>query len=532
MTDTITESFCERCGTRYAFEQNAERRRGGIGRVRVLTRGLKNYVANDGMPMSEAMAAAQHDEARTGVSRQLDAFHRTFNFCMSCRQYTCASCWNEKVGECLSCAPDLSREVLPAPFPDLPLGGPLVGAGLAPDDRAEEPGAWPTADLDRAPVVGAEAVGAEAVGAEAVGAEAVGAVAAFPTDGGRPEEPAAAVPLAITSAVPSGAGEDVLTATELEEIEMALAAGHPVSAAPAAAPTPETVEPAAAPVSEPMLQPVAAQPAEVAAAAAAEPGTGPEPLSVAAEPAAEQQAAVAAEPAAEQQAAVAAEPAAEQQAAADPGERVTAAQQQTRSLLRRFRPARPPVGAGSTAATPLAAAAIQQDGTAPAIVEPVATPVAVDLTAEPVPEPAAQPGPGATPEAASVDGPVSTGQATNALAPADTIEQPTWRIVAPETSPTPGATWPDAPAWPTPEPGATPPGLVPGSAAAPWASRLATARPEPTSVWAASSEEVLAAPGPAAASGSGVPAVQACVSCGLSLSANARFCRRCGSRQG
>jgi hypothetical protein len=78
MTDTITESFCERCGTRYSFEQNAEHRRGRIGRVRVLTRGLKNYVANDGMPMSEAMAAAQHDEARTGVSRQLDA-HKTFN---------------------------------------------------------------------------------------------------------------------------------------------------------------------------------------------------------------------------------------------------------------------------------------------------------------------------------------------------------------------------------------------------------------------------------------------------------------------
>jgi len=94
MTDTITESFCERCGTRYSFEQNAEHRRGRIGRVRVLTRGIKNYVANDGMPMSEAIAEAQHDEARMGVSRQLDAFHRTFNFCMSCRQYTCANCWN------------------------------------------------------------------------------------------------------------------------------------------------------------------------------------------------------------------------------------------------------------------------------------------------------------------------------------------------------------------------------------------------------------------------------------------------------
>jgi hypothetical protein len=50
-------------------------------------------------------------------------------------------------------------------------------------------------------------------------------------------------------------------------------------------------------------------------------------------------------------------------------------------------------------------------------------------------------------------------------------------------------------------------------------------------LWAASAQEVLARPtgiGPAVA-----PAgVQPCSSCGLSLSATARFCRRCGTRQG
>jgi hypothetical protein len=47
-------------------------------------------------------------------------------------------------------------------------------------------------------------------------------------------------------------------------------------------------------------------------------------------------------------------------------------------------------------------------------------------------------------------------------------------------------------------------------------------------IWAASSRDVVAAPGSATA-----PAgVQGCVSCGLSLSATARFCRRCGTRQG
>jgi ribosomal protein L40E len=50
-------------------------------------------------------------------------------------------------------------------------------------------------------------------------------------------------------------------------------------------------------------------------------------------------------------------------------------------------------------------------------------------------------------------------------------------------------------------------------------------------LWAASAQEVLARPAnlPAAAVTTGV---QPCSSCGLSLSATARFCRRCGTRQG
>ena len=126
MTDTITESFCERCGTRYSFEKAAKRGRGGIGCVRVATRGLKNFVANDGMPMTQAIAVARDDEDRAAVSRQLEAFHKTFNFCMTCRQYTCANCWNEKAGECLTCSPGLVQEVLPAAFPNLPIAGPVA----------------------------------------------------------------------------------------------------------------------------------------------------------------------------------------------------------------------------------------------------------------------------------------------------------------------------------------------------------------------------------------------------------------------
>jgi ribosomal protein L40E len=514
MTDTITESFCERCGARYAFEQNAEHRRGGIGRVRVLTRGLKNYVANDGMPMSEAMAAAQHDEARTGVSRQLDAFHRTFNFCMSCRQYTCANCWNAKVGECLTCAPDLSREVLPAPFPDLPLDGPAHGDGQAPDEGTVVSAGWPTADLARLAVVGAEAATSDA------GPSGETAAVALPEAPG----PIQAVGLIQAVGPPPAAPDGELTATELAAIESALAAGHPVDepaaeldVAPAAQPEPAVVEAAETPVATPTTEPTPV--------AAAEPDLESAAIELAA--AVPLVAAVAPEPGA-QPARMEPQPAVVQPV--EPAERATAAQQQTRSLLRRFRPAHRPAEVGpdaasaAAAATAATAATRRDDGTL-AAVEPAPVPATEEMAAA-----AAEPTP--QPELAAPPVPEPPAVAADAPAPADAIEQPTWRLTAPEAPVTPPASWPDAPAWPTAEPGSTQAGPLPGSAAAPWASRLATARPEPTSVWAASSQEVLAAPGPSAATRAGTPAIQACVSCGLSLSANARFCRRCGSRQG
>ena len=104
MTEILTESFCERCGTRYTFETAAPRR-SRIGRVRVATRGLRNYVMQDESSFSEAMADARSDEERSATTHQLDAFHKTFNFCMTCRQYTCGNCWNTADGRCLTCAP-------------------------------------------------------------------------------------------------------------------------------------------------------------------------------------------------------------------------------------------------------------------------------------------------------------------------------------------------------------------------------------------------------------------------------------------
>ena len=103
MSEILTESFCERCGTRYTFE--AARPKIRLKGVKTLSRGLKNFVLSDDTSMDEAMAAARSEADRETTAHQLDAFHKTFNFCLSCRQYTCPNCWNEVEARCQSCAP-------------------------------------------------------------------------------------------------------------------------------------------------------------------------------------------------------------------------------------------------------------------------------------------------------------------------------------------------------------------------------------------------------------------------------------------
>src|ERR1035437_1127973 len=127
MTEILTESFCERCGTRYTFEA-AIRKKRRIGKLKVLSRGLKNYVLSDDASLDEALAEARSDEQREVSGGQLDAFHQTFQFCMAGRQYTCSNCWNEAEGRCLSCAPlSTGAGPLRSPLDDL-----LAGGGMAP----------------------------------------------------------------------------------------------------------------------------------------------------------------------------------------------------------------------------------------------------------------------------------------------------------------------------------------------------------------------------------------------------------------
>lgn len=106
MTEILTESFCERCGTRYTFEPVKARRK-PLSRIGTLGRGIRHFVSEPGSSLDEAFAVARSEQEQRSTANALEAFHRTFNFCLSCRQYTCADCWNTVEGRCLSCAPTL-----------------------------------------------------------------------------------------------------------------------------------------------------------------------------------------------------------------------------------------------------------------------------------------------------------------------------------------------------------------------------------------------------------------------------------------
>jgi hypothetical protein len=644
MAEILTESFCERCGSRYTFEAGAGRRR-GLGRIRTLSRGVKNFVANDDASFSDAMALARDEDERKASLQQLDAFHQTFNFCLTCRQYTCRNCWNSAAGECLSCAPDLSREVLPAAFPDLTVVGPETAvadfAESSPPSLA--PTAWPSTDVrveaappptvaapgppasSAAPDVAAEseaAVVAEsktAVVAEAalaapsevppaveilITAEAAPAAEILPTietafqaeavpafaaeaevEAGLEAVEARPAEAAAASAFGSPDESDLeLTATELAAVEGAL--NRQVSRAESAAVASTTA--GAVPAAETTVtgpdEPVLGGQAETRRffqrfrLRRGRSATTVSPIPMAATdetaaitPAPTLDATTNAAPAPEPElvavevAAVLPEPAPEPEsvavgvAAAAP-ETMLAPEQELELVAVEVAAAAPeaeqelePVAVEITAAAPEAVPEPEPVEVAAAAPEPVPEPEPVEVAAaapEAVPEPepveVAAAAPEAVPEpepvevAATAPEPVPEPEPVEVAAavrvpepepepkpqPVDVVKQPTWRMVAPDGTAA-GEAEPAPPIWTTPATVTRRPAEPMPTAG--WASRVATARPVESPVWVASSRDVVAAARPGVAAPVGI---HSCISCGLSLSANARFCRRCGSRQG
>jgi hypothetical protein len=439
MPEILTESFCERCGTRYTFESTAPKPR--MGRFKTLSKGLKNFVLDDDTSLDDALAAARNEESREATSEQLDAFHKTFNFCMSCRQYTCANCWNDAEGQCLTCSPVAGRglstawsrgeESSPA-WPAQAIERPGIEAVAWPvaDRRRPEPEPtpveepWPLAALEGRVPAAEEPAEVEAV------AEAEPEVFAEPAFEEEPAAPAASSGGGLLGRFRPGQSLDEALAAYEASLEAAEPPPAPAWAQAEPEPEPEPVWPEAAP--EP-----------------AWPEAAPEPVWAEAEPEPE------------------------------------------------------PVWAEATPEEPAAAEPL--DGGWPER----------DRIAWPEPEPEPEPVAWTAPEPEPATRPAE-----------DIVEVPTWHVVAPDNAPVNGhptdALRPAAANRPEPQ--------WPGQSAESFLAARLAARKAGDDMWAASSIDVL---GPAPSGGPGIPVgVQACVSCGLSLSATARFCRRCGTRQG
>ena len=536
MPEILTESFCERCGTRYTFESAAPKVK--LKGLKVMSRGLRNFVMSDDSSMDEAMAAARNETDREQTSQQLDAFHKTFNFCMNCRQYTCGNCWNEAEGRCLSCAPNLGGDIMPAPFGNVGAGGAMT---LSDTETIEvrdrnghevasiaEPMAWPTSDLMREAEVEATPPWSEMT-AEPTWAEA----AVKPEI----EEAEAELRNEFEAAEAELRSEFEVEAQSDAEVEAESDAAFELEAEPAAAADDvaaldEVEEPfdfaarleaVSGPItpSAPLDTDVEVEP-DVATTEAAPPSPAIPPV------------------------------AATGQEISD--DRAAAAAAKTTDLFQRLRPGQnlddeiaayerahaagvtEPIGAPEPPVTPpvpepepepIAASA------EPIYPEPEPAPVEMFAPVEPV---TAEPGPHPEPIPAAAQ-----------LEPepepeprADYIPQPTWQTFAPDMPTTDGV-----PAAPVQQPTQPPADAIAASAEPQWPSnpewpqrgndaglpflgRPAAGTGGIEALWAASAQEV-ARVAPAAKVTGGV---QPCVSCGLSLSATARFCRRCGTRQG
>jgi hypothetical protein len=639
MPEILTESFCERCGTRYTFESAGPTKARRLGRFKTLSKGLKNYVMSDDTSLDEALAAARNDDERELTAQQLDAFHATFNFCMTCRQYTCGNCWNQAEGRCLTCAPHLGHEIMPAPFPDMPQ--------LATDHVQFDASAWPTTDLATEHGNGAaladpstdelepefdlsarlaqfagERNGDAHVVEEPAGAAETGPVAELAADDVAP--PDWVLPRNVAPATEDEPGTDFASTAPETPVADDLAFDQP---------------------SEVEFQEAAPTPAAEAEFEAATPTLAAEPEFEAAAPtlAAEDEPVVAEAPAAESVVAASPTPeapsagpemvASDEVAPVSIDDRAAAAERQTSSLLAKFRPGQnidaeldafeasladepdaavdhaaeqePAIDAAAAAveaapepepepvafdvpapAEPVPAAEFQPEPiAAQAARAPEPEPVVADAPAGPEPEPvvgAVPPAAEAEPEPIAVAPPAAESEpepiaaepepepepiaaepervaASATVEPepepeaarSDVVEQPTWRITAPDPI-VPPVIPPAAPPTPPPPPAqahvppaasaqpASPPDATsdpqwpatpqwPGASAdvSFLAERVAARSAATDALWAASARDVVAQT-PASVVGG----VQPCANCGLSLSATARFCRRCGSRQG
>jgi hypothetical protein len=161
MPEALTESFCERCGTRYEFTAPTELNR--MAKTRGLISGLKNYIMSQDA-LGDAVGDAMRSEEEALASQQLEAFHESFNFCINCRQYTCLNCWNDDAGRCRTCVPVAGTDDLLERFehsfhaqhPEIAAAAVQAEMEQAEINRRLGLEHWPSEDLGHAGANGAE----------------------------------------------------------------------------------------------------------------------------------------------------------------------------------------------------------------------------------------------------------------------------------------------------------------------------------------------------------------------------------------
>ena len=528
MAETLTESFCERCGTRYEFQ--APTRLNPLRKTRGLFGGLKNYLTSQDA-LSDAMSDAMRSEEDDLASAQLDAFHESFNFCIDCRQYTCVNCWNDDAGRCRSCAPIPGTDDLAERLAASAVAAPAIAEDeLAQDDIQRRLGmeAWPTSDLPTD----------QAIASNGHPIESWPAAEALPVEP-QPEP-------VLAEAEPEPEPEPVVAEVEYEPEPEPVVAEVQYEPEPFIAEVELEPEPVVAEVAfEPELEPVIAEVVPEPEPVIAEVEPEPWPVEAELEP----------EPIAAE---VAPEPEPE---LVRPPLRVVAWDEDSAYQVVRPEPIVPepepePVAAevefepiaAEVEPEPIAAEAEEEPVAAEAEEEPVAAeaeeePVAAEAEEEPV---AAEAEPEPEPVAAEAE-PEAVIEEPTPIRPPRRLAPISETILDFPTQPTQGAPVADdraAAVADSPElaarraqldslglgdPGQGP--IAPDRSQIPYRSRGAAVSPAELarlaslqgSFWEASAREVAGA--------AGHVGVQSCGQCGLSLSANARFCRRCGTRQ-
>jgi hypothetical protein len=512
LAETLTESFCERCGTRYEFK--APTRLNPLRKTRGLFGGLKNYLTSQDA-LGDAIGDAMRSEEESLASAQLEAFHETFNFCINCRQYTCLNCWNDADGRCRTCAPiagtdDLAERLAASlasaapvptpssPLPDLGAAIPLNGGSAADSSSA---GAWPTSDLS-------EPVQAASTEAWPVEDQTWPATEVEPQLELEPVVAAFEPEAAVAEVEPEAEFEPVVA-----EVEPVVAEVEPE---PELEPVVAEVEPVVAEVEpEPDFEPVVAAFEPEAAVAEVEPEPESEPVVAEVEPEPEFEPVVAeVEPEPEPEAIAAELDAWGEALSSDDSQEPRAAE---------------------TDLPPLRV--VSWDDDLPHVV------AQVEVEPEPEPEPmVAEVEPEPEPIVAEVEPEPELPRAPRIAPISETILRlPPRHTPPPAPAPAPVQREEQAAAQESPEvaarraqldllglgdPGEGPVAPV-RPAVLPYRSRGAAAALPPATdagFWEASAREVAGSIG-------GQIGVQSCGQCGLSLSANARFCRRCGARQ-